>query len=62
MDVCVHVNKVIRCEYNNRGGGGGVVLGGGGGARVKLVNLGACPKKLKTPGLGLLTFYIIIYI
>ncbi len=26
MDICVyvHVNKVIRCEYNNKGGGGGV--------------------------------------
>ncbi len=25
MDICVyvHVNKVIRCEYNNGGGGGG---------------------------------------
>ncbi len=24
MDICVyvHVNKIIRCEYNNRGGGG----------------------------------------
>ncbi len=54
MDICVyvHVNKIIRCEYNNRGGGGGV-LGGGGGARVKLDKLGggACPKSLKTPDL-----------
>ncbi len=33
MDICVyvHVNKIIRCEYNN---------GGGGGARVKLDKLG----------------------
>ncbi len=25
MDICVyvHVNKIIRCEYNNGGGGGG---------------------------------------
>ncbi len=40
MDICVyvHVNKIIRCEYNNRGGGGCVVLGGGG--RVKLDKLG----------------------
>ncbi len=48
MDICVyvHVNKIIRCEYNNRGG---VVFGGG---RVKLDKLGggACPKSLKTPG------------
>ncbi len=31
MDICVyvHVNKIIRCEYNNRGGG-----------RVKLDKLG----------------------
>ncbi len=46
MDICVyvHVNKIIRCEYNTRGGGG---------ARVKLDKLGggACPKSLKTPGL-----------
>ncbi len=36
MDICVyvHVNKVIRCEYNN--GGGDCV----GGARVKLDKLG----------------------
>ncbi len=39
MDICVyvHVNKIIRCEYNN-GGGGRVKLdklgGGGGGAHV----------------------------
>ncbi len=42
MDICVyvHVNKIIRCEYNN-----------GGGARMKLDKLGggACPKSLKTP-------------
>ncbi len=48
MDICVyvHVNKIIRCEYNNGGGGGG--------ARVKLDKLGggACPKSLKTPGLA----------
>ncbi len=46
MVICVyvHVNKIIRCEYNN---------GGGGGARVKLDKLGggACPKSLKTPDL-----------
>ncbi len=38
MDICVYanVNKVIRCEYNNRGQGG--LLGGG--ARVKLDKLG----------------------
>ncbi len=51
MDICVyvHVNKIIRCEYNNRGGGGCV-----GGARVKLGKLGggACPKSLKTPDLA----------
>ncbi len=45
MDICVyvHVNKIIRCEYNN----------GGGGARLKLDKLGggACPKSLKTPAL-----------
>ncbi len=37
MDICVyvHVNKIIRCEYNN---GGGVALGVGGSV-------------LKTPGL-----------
>ncbi len=50
MDICVyvHVNKVIRCEYNNKGGGGGVL-----GGRVKLDKLGggACPKRLKTPEL-----------
>ncbi len=42
MDICVyvHVNKIIRCEYNNGGGGGGGVKlhklggGGGGGAHV----------------------------
>ncbi len=45
MDICVyvHVNKIIRCEYNNRGGGGASEIrqtwGGG----------GACPKSLKTP-------------
>ncbi len=34
--------------------GGGCVWGGGGGSRVKLHKLGggACPKGLKTPGLG----------
>ncbi len=38
MDICVyaHVNKIIRCEYNNMGGGGGAseikqTWGGGGG-------------------------------
>ncbi len=47
MDICVyvHVNTIIRCEYNNGGGGGG--------GRVKLDKLGGaqCPKSLKTPGL-----------
>ncbi len=46
MDICVyvHVNKIIRCEYNNRGGGGGM------GGEWNYTNLGgACPKSLKTP-------------
>ncbi len=39
MDICVyvHVNKIIRCEYNN---GGGVVFGGGGGREGNYTNLG----------------------
>ncbi len=39
MDICVyvHVNKIIRCEYNNGGGG---LCWGGGGARVTLDKLG----------------------
>ncbi len=49
MDICVyvHVNKIIRCEYNNGGGGG----------RVKLDKLGggACPKSLKTPDIEILS-------
>ncbi len=50
MDICVyvHVNKIIRCEYNNGGGGARLKLdklGGGGGGGGG----GACPKSLKTP-------------
>ncbi len=47
MDICVyvHVNKIIRCEYNN--GGGGVKLD-------KLGGGGACPKSWKTPDLVVL--------
>ncbi len=55
MDICVYanVNKVIRCEYNNRGQGG--VVGGGGCAseiRQTWGGGGTCPKRLKTPGLS----------
>ncbi len=44
MDICVyvHVNKIIRCEYNN---------GGGGASEIRQTWGGACPKSLKTPGL-----------
>ncbi len=47
MDICVyvHVNKIIRCEYNN-GGGGGV------GSEIIQTWGGACPKSLKTPDLA----------
>ncbi len=47
MDICVyvHVNKIIRCEYNN--GGGGMVV-----SEIRQTwGGGACPKSLKTPGL-----------
>ncbi len=52
MDICVyvHVNKIIRCEYNN-------VWGGGGGAsEIRQTWGGACPKSLKTPGLEFKSF------
>ncbi len=46
MDICVyvHVNKIIRCEYNNRGGGA---------SEIRQTWGGACPKSLKTPALRL---------
>ncbi len=47
MDICVyvHVNKIIRCEYNNRGG----CVGGGGASEIRQTWGSACPKSLKTP-------------
>ncbi len=51
MDICVyvHVNKIIRCEYNYKGGGG--LCWGRNVARQTWGGGGACPKSLKTPGL-----------
>ncbi len=51
MDICVyvHVNKIIRCEYNN--GGGGLCWGGGGGGASDIRQTwgGTCPESLKIP-------------
>ncbi len=51
MDICVyvHVNKVIRCEYNKRGRGGVGGCVGGGASEIRQTWGGACPKRLKTP-------------